>query len=380
MAINAPKISELAVGSEPTTALRLPAQYYLDDDILQLEKERIFFRSWLLAGHASQLPETGSYFTLSILGESLVFVRGEDGVVRGFYNVCRHRAHQLVEGSGCKQAITCPYHAWTYELNGQLRHARNSDKVLKFAPEKLGLVPVRVEEFLGFLMFNLDPEAESFATLFPGLEAEIREYTPGLDELVPDPHEVRGGTLQCNWKILLDNCIECYHCAPAHPAFVDLVDMDTYRIVCSDLHTTHVVDSTKSDNAAYGYDPRNAVRHAVFWHVWPNITLGVLPGSPNFGAFCIDPVSIDVTQPRSYSLREPEAPSEYDRAREEYGSNVLWPEDLGLCESVQRGMASRGYIRGRFMVGEIDDGESEIATYFFQRKICEALSSEDDGK
>ena len=373
MAINAPKISELAVGPDPAAALRLPAQYYLDDGIWQLEKERIFFRSWLLAGHASQLPETGSYFTLEILGESLVFVRGEDDVVRAFYNVCRHRAHQLVQGSGCKQAITCPYHAWTYELDGQLRHARNSDKVLGFTPEEFGLVSVRVEEFLGFLMFNFDPRAESFATLFPTLEAEIREYTPGLDELVPDPHEVRGGTLQCNWKILLDNCIECYHCAPAHPAFVDLVDMDTYRIVCSDLHTTHVVDSTRSNNAAYDYEPSNAVRHAVFWHLWPNITLGVLPGSPNFGAFCIDPVNIDVTQPRSYSLRRPEAPSKYDRAREEYGSNVLWPEDLGLCESVQRGMASRGYVRGRFMVGEIDDGESEIATYFFQRKICEAL-------
>ena len=374
MAINWQQITELPVGSDPTTALRLPAHYYLDDTIAQLEKERIFFRAWLLAGHVSQLPETGSYFTLDILGESLLFVRGEDGEIRGFYNVCRHRAHQLVKGSGCKQAITCPYHAWTYELNGTLRHARNSDKVTGFDPRAFGLVPVHVEEFLGFLMFNLDPEANSFRALFPTLEGEIREYTPTLDELVPDPHEVRGGTLKCNWKILLDNCIECYHCAPAHPAFVDLVDMDTYRIVLNDLHTTHVVDSTKTCNTAYDYAPGNAVRHAVFWHLWPNITFGVLPGSPNFGAFCFDPLSVDVTQPRSYSLRLAGAPTEYDRAREEYGTNVLWPEDLGLCESVQRGMASRGYRRGRFMVGEIDDGESEIATYFFQRKICEALS------
>ena len=300
MATERQAMFDLPVGPDPATALRLPAQYYLDDAILALEKERIFYSSWLLAGHVSQLPETGSYFSLEIFAEHLFFVRSEDDEIRGFYNVCRHRAHQLVQGSGCKSAITCPYHAWTYELNGKLRHARNADKVAGFQPRELGLVSVRVEQFLGFLFFNLDPEASSFASQFPELETEVRKFTPQLDDLVADTHEVRGGTLRCNWKILLDNCIECYHCAPAHPAFVDLVDMDTYRIVCGALHTTHIVESTKIRNAAYNYDPDNAVRHAVFWHLWPNVTLGVLPGSPNFGAFSIDPVSLDVTRPRSY--------------------------------------------------------------------------------
>ena len=374
MASAAPSNSESPVGLNPQSALRLPARYYLDEQFLEMEKERIFSRSWLLAGHVSQLPETGSYFTLDLLGEHLMFVRDDDGLVRGFYNVCRHRAHQLVQGSGCKNAITCPYHAWTYELDGRLRHARNSDKVRGFQPELFSLVPIKVEEFLGWLFFNLDPKAKSFTSQFPALEAEIRAFTPRMDDLVAHSGEPSETTLRCNWKILLDNCIECYHCAPAHRAFVDLVDLDTYRITCHEFHTTHVVNSVKSQNAAYTYDPNDAVRHAVFWHLWPNITLGVMPGSANFGAFSIDPVSLDITRPRSYSLRLPDGPTALDRARDEYGANVLWPEDRDLCESVQKGIKSRAYMPGPFMVGAFGDGESEIATHFFQRKICEALA------
>lgn len=378
MATKASPVVDFPVGPDPFTAQRLPANYYLDEDILNLEKERIFCRSWLLAGHVSQLPRSGSYFTLEILGERLFFVRGGDDVVRGFYNVCRHRAHELVQGTGCRQAITCPYHAWTYELDGKLRFARNSEQVAGFDATQFGLVAVRVERFLDFLFFNLDPDATSFATLLPGLESELREYVPRLDDLLVDPGAARGDgdTLKCNWKILLDNCMECYHCAPAHPAFADLVALDTYRISCHDLHTTHVAVSNKTHNTAYDYDRAPAVRHAAFWHLWPNITLGVMPGSPNFGAYSIDPVALDVTRPRSYSLRLPGAPTEQDRARDEYSANVLWPEDLGLCESVQRGIASRAYTRGPFMVGDMGDRDSEIAIHFFQRRICEALAAD----
>ena len=294
MVTDAHVMDDYLVGPDPATAWRLPARYYLDQTILELEKERIFFRSWLLAGHVSQLPRPGSYFTVDMLCERLFFVRGEDNELRGFYNVCRHRAHQLVEGSGCKSALTCPYHAWTYALDGRLRHARNSNMVEGFDPAHYSLVPVRVEQFLGFLLFNLDPDAESFEVLAPELEAEIRQYVPRLDDLVPVQQEGPSeATLRCNWKIALDNSIECYHCGPAHPAFVDLVDLDTYRITCHRMHTTHVMLSTKPCNAAYQYEPLNAGRYAVFWHVWPNLDFGVMPGSPNLGIFAIDPVSLD---------------------------------------------------------------------------------------
>ena len=375
MATHAHLMDDYGVGPDPASAWRLPARYYLDPGVLELEKERIFFRSWLLAGHISQLAEPGSYFTLDLLGERLFFVRGEDDEIRGFYNVCRHRAHALVEGRGCKHTITCPYHAWTYGLDGTLRHARNSHRVKGFDPAHYSLVSVRVERFLGFLLFNLDPDAESFVRLAPELESDIRKHVPQLDDLVAQPHTGPNddATLRCNWKVLLDNGIECYHCGPAHPAFVDLVDMDTYRITRHDMHTTHVMESTNTHNTAYEYESVGAVRQAVFWHVWPNLDFGMIPGSPNFGVFSIDPVRVDLTRTRGVSLRIPTAPTELDRARDRYEAEVLLPEDIGLCESVQRGIASRGYTRGRFMVGDIGDGESEIATHFFQRRISQAL-------
>jgi len=128
-----------------------------------------------------------------------------------------------------------------------------------------------------------------------------------------------------------------------------------------------------SRNAAYEYQPANAIRHAVFLHVGSNLDFGIMPGSPNLGGFSIDPVSVAVTRTRSVSLRLPTAPTEFDLGRDRYESEVLGPEDVALCESGQRGIASRGYGRGQFMVGDMDDGESEIATHFFQRKIFEAL-------
>ena len=363
------------VGPDPATASRLPARFYLDGSILALEKEKIFSHSWLLGGHTSELAEPGCYVVADILGEQLILIRGDDGEIRGFHNVCRHRGHELLKGSGCTQRITCPYHAWSYNLEGALIHARNSERVASFRPEDHALKPVRVEVFLGLVMFNLDADAPSFRAQFPSLEDEVRRYVPRFNELVPKTSAARDATtLECNWKVLLDNCIECYHCTPAHPAFVDLVDLETYQINCHELHTTHIVESVNTENAAYAYDPNDAVRHAVFWHLWPNLTLGVMPGSPNFGAFAFDPIAPTRTRTRGFSLRVPGPKSASELARDRYSAEVLWPEDLSLCESVQRGIASSAFSPGQFLVGDIPDGESEIGSHFFQHRIAVALA------
>ena len=363
------------VGPDPTTTSRLPARFYLDGSILALEKERIFKRAWLLGGHISEVAEPGCYVVGDILGEQVILIRGDDGEIRGFHNVCRHRGHELLKGSGCTRRITCPYHAWAYDLDGTLVHAKNTEKVATFRPEAHALKPVRVEQFLGLLLFNLDADAPSFQDQFPALEDEVHRYVPRLDELVPESSAARDATtLECNWKVLLDNCLECYHCTPAHPAFVDLVDLETYQIVCHDAHTTHIVQSVKTDNAAYPYDANDEVRHAVFWHLWPNWTLGVFPGSPNFGAFAFDPITPTRTRTQGISMRIPGPKSESDLARARYSSEVLWPEDLSLCEAVQRGIATSAFEPGQFLVGDIADGESEIATHFFQHRIAVALA------
>lgn len=367
-------MNRTATGHGEIGSWTLPARYYTDPAIFEREKERIFLRSWLFVGHESQIAEPGGYLTYDIYDQGVVVMRGHDGVLRGFHNVCQHRAHRLLEGQGRVPVITCPYHAWAYGLDGALRTARGSEHVPGFDTRAFGLKPVRVETFLGLVLVNFDPDAVPFAKQAVGLADQIRERAPWLGDLVLRDGGFRSGELvECNWKVLLDNCTECYHCTPCHPSFVDLVDIETYMITTHPLHTMHTGACTKPSNRAYDYGDNAAVRGITFWHVWPNITLGVMPGSENFLVFAMDPVAPTRCLTRGQHFFRPGAPTESDTAREAYGDDVLWPEDKGIVESVQRGLASRGYDRGRFIINRDRHDMSEHAASFFQEKIRAAL-------
>ena len=353
----------------------LPGHYYTDPEIFEREKERIFYRSWQYAGHISRFARPGSDLALDLLDQSLLFMRDDDGEIRGFYNVCQHRAHQLLTGRGCTRSIVCPYHGWRYRLDGNLEHARNAEQVEGFNPSDIRLQSIRTERFLDLVFFNLDPDAPSFASQVPGLEQEIRERVPELERLRPrdDAGGFGSATLKCNWKVLVDNCVECYHCDPAHPAFVDLVDLDAYRIVVHRMHSSHVARSERADSAAYPYAPEARAPEFAFWHVWPNLTFGRFPGSPNFAVFSADPVSVAVSRSRGDQLYLPDTESAPDTARRDYIAQILFPEDLAICESVQRGIGSRGYRPGRLIVTPDHGGRSESVTHLFQRLTVEAL-------
>ena len=325
-------------------AWTLPARYYTDPAIFAAEKERIFLRSWLYVGHEGQLAEPGAYLAYDIYDQGVVVMRGHDGVLRGFHNVCQHRAHRLLEGQGRVAVITCPYHAWAYGLDGALRTARGSERSVGFDPRQFGLKPVRVETFLGFVMVNFDLDARPFADQAVGLADQIRARAPWFDDLIPRHAGFRSGeAVACNWKVLLDNCTECYHCAPCHPAFVDLVDIETYTITTHGMHTMHTGRCTKPEtNTAYRYGADEAVQSFTFWHVWPNITFGIMPGTENFLVFAMDPVSPTQCLTRGQHFVHGRAATASDAAREAYGDDVLWPEDKSIVESVQRGLASRG--------------------------------------
>lgn len=364
-----------ANGRTQVCAWTLPARYYTDPAIFEREKERIFLRSWLYVGHESQVAEPGAFLTYDIYDQGVAIVRGHDGTLRAFHNVCQHRAHRLLEGQGRLPVITCPYHAWAYGLDGALRTARGSEHVPGFDARAFGLKPVRVETFLGLVMINVDEHASPFAEQAVGLADQVRARAPWLDDLVLSDAGFRTGEeVACNWKVLLDNCTECYHCAPTHPAFVDLVDIETYTITTHALHTMHTaVCSKPATNKAYAYGADDAVQSFAFWHVWPNITLGVMPGTENFLVFAMDPVAPGRCRTRGQHFHRPGAPVPSDLAREAYGDGVLWPEDKGIVELVQRGLASRGYDRGRFIVNDDRHDLSEHAAAFFQEKICAAL-------
>jgi len=356
--------------------MTLPKRYYTDPSVLEREKRKIFCRSWQYAGHACQLPDVGSYFTLDFLDDSLFFIRDAERRIRGFYNVCQHRAHQLVEGQGCKQILTCPYHAWSYGLDGTLRSARGTDRCQGFESAKYGLEPVRVEMLNDIIMFSLDPSTPSFESLIPGVAEEMRREIPRLSQFVEDkqPEGFAGSILECNWKVLADNCIECYHCVPSHPAFVDLVDMKTYRIELHQMHAKHVAKIRRVDSKeAYSVTPTEGAEDFLVWHIWPNLTIIKFPGPTGFGVFAIDPLSVAQCRSRGHYFRCPGPDTSEEAARREYIAKVLFPEDKRICESVQLGLRSGGYRQGPIVAPEACDGGSEATVGLFHRLNLEAL-------
>jgi len=352
----------------------LPSRYYTDPAVWEAEKEKIFYRSWIYVCHESQIAKPGDYTTTKIIDQNVAVVRGRDGALRAFYNVCQHRAHELLTGQGnLKAVITCPYHAWAYDLEGKLRTARNCEKVKGFDKADFTLPQVRVETLLGLVFVNLDPDAVPFAQQAPELEADIRASIPHWDEIVfTNSYDFGGRPIEAGWKVVVDNYVECYHCATAHPAFADMIEMPAYE------HTTHGITArqlgprTHADNSAYKLTPEDRTTQAFFWYLWPTTTINMLPGRGDVMITSVVPHGPGRTAFRNDRFAvggDPEIAERHD-----YLQNILGVEDMDLCESVQRGLVSKGYDQGRFMVDEARTGEGEHVVHFFHKLVFDALN------
>ena len=249
---------------EADRSYTMPARYYLDPDIYEQEKQAIFERTWHCIGHESQVRAPGDYLTLGIADESVFVMRGEDGGLRGFFNVCRHRAHRLLEGAGNARTIVCPYHAWSYHSDGRFRHARFASEMRDFNPEEFCLPQIRVESLCGFLFVNLDLGATSIADLAPGLDVDLRTHVPHLADLRPVESfafdSPRTAGWKANWKVVVDNYMECYHCAKAHPALADLMVMDSYEHVVHDQWARQLSRGSRPENRAYTFAAEDDVQ------------------------------------------------------------------------------------------------------------------------
>ncbi|MCJ8336285.1 MAG: aromatic ring-hydroxylating dioxygenase subunit alpha, partial [Epibacterium sp.] len=214
--------------SSPLT-FSLDAKYYTDPAIFEKEMSGLLMKPWQFAGHTNDIPNVGDYFAFEVAGQNLFAIRGRDKVVRSFYNVCQHRAHEMVTGTGNTRVVVCPYHQWTYELTGGLRAGPNIKKVPGFDREKICLTEVRTEDFHGFLFVNLDDDAASMDEWYPGVREEIAEYVPHITDLAPlEWVEIPEN---CNWKCSVENYSECYHCPSNHPTFAEgVVKPETYDI------------------------------------------------------------------------------------------------------------------------------------------------------
>jgi carnitine monooxygenase subunit len=256
-------------------------RYYTDPEIAKAERSGLLSRTWQFAMHSADIPNPGDYCAFDVAGESLFASRGRDGAARVFYNVCQHRANEMVSGTGNTRVLVCPNHAWAYELTGALRAGPNISTVHGLDKSDICLTEVRCEDFHGFLFVNLDENAAPMDEWFPGVREELAAYVPDINRLVP--LEWVEAPENCNWKVSVENYSECYHCPMNHPTFAKgVIKPETYDI--RPLPQGHVLRHTTEcqgpEAMTYLVD-LDANEHAGenrSWFLVADVLVSVLPG------------------------------------------------------------------------------------------------------
>ena len=356
---------------QPQRSWSIDTRVYREPRFLDIDRQAVFHRSWQFLCHGERLRDAGSYVAADVQGQGVFAVRGADGALRAFYNVCKHRAHQLLAGSGTVDTITCPYHAWRYELDGRLRFARHADAVEGFDKADFCLTPVKVEEFCSLMFVNLDPQATPLAEQTGRLAEEVQRHAPDLGRLT-HAHRLEY-RIQANWKAVVDNFLECYHCPVAHRDFVSLVDMSTYKVTTHGIWSSHMASAGNTDNSAYTVDGATCTEHAV-WYLWPNTTLMRYPGRGNFMVWRFIPNGPEETLEQFDFYFETAEPNGPEREAIRYIDEVLQVEDINLVESVQRGMRTPAFTRSRYMVDPQGTGMSEHAVHHFHGLLLHAYA------
>lgn len=364
--------------ADPDRSFNMPVAYYTDPDIFEREKEAIFFRSWRFVGHSTEMPEAGDYLTQDICGQSVFVVRDAKGGINGFYNVCQHRAHELVSGrrGNVKAVITCPYHAWAYGLDGSLRTARFAEGVEGFEKSDFGLSRIRVEIFCGFVFVNLDPDARPIGECAPGFEETFRALVPDLDRMVWT--DQANFDIAANWKVVAENGLDGYHVflsGPAHKALGELMDGHNLKMTTHEGWAKLHAHAGTGDNKAYGYSTgKGQTDEYVTMLLWPDLLLFTLPGANGVWSFLMAPEGPGRTR-EEVAAYTPDGVAMDDATKEavRYMNEVLGPEDVGLNIGVQKGLNSRGYRQGRLMVDEARSDMSEHTIHFVQMMTLKAL-------
>jgi choline monooxygenase len=347
----------------------LPADWYTDPAVLRLEQERIFARSWQYAGRAEVVREPGTFFTTFAGHIPVVVVRDREGELRGFVNVCRHRGHIVADGSGSRNALQCPYHAWTYDLDGTLRAAPRSEREPDFDWEAYSLLPVSVEALGPLVFVNPDRDASPLAQALGRLPAHLADGGLDLDRL--RLRERVEWEIASNWKIAMENFLECYHCPVAHPGFSKVIDVDpdAYLLESDGLVSSQfgsVRESAFGDGSKAPYLPEGEARRAQYHLLWPNTTINVDPGPGNMSVDVTRPAGVDRCAGVTEYFFYEEVPDETARQMIEFASQV-GREDATLVESVQRGLASGMVPQGRLLLS------SEHLIQHFQGLVADAL-------
>jgi choline monooxygenase len=346
-------------------ARTLPYDWYADAAVLRLEQERIFARSWQYAARLDQVGEPGQLTTAWAGSLPVLLARGRDDELRGFVNVCRHRAHILCDGDARRETIQCPYHAWTYGLDGTLRSAPRSDREPGFDTSGLGLVGVSVDTWGPFVFVNPDPEATPLADHLGELPDLVA--ADGIDVAALRFHaRAESDEYACNWKLCVENFLECYHCAVAHPGLSKVLDVspDAYG-----LEARGRVASQFGPPRGDGAYADGEVGRGQFHLLFPGTVVNVMPGKPNLSIGPVVPRGPDRTYRFLDYFVEPDTDEEW---LAEYLAldDQVGAEDRILVENVQRGVASGGLEAGTLLP------ESEKLIAWFQALVVEALGAD----
>ncbi len=328
-------------------ASTLPAPLYFGAETFEEEKRRIFGCTWQAVGHVRQALNPGDYFTFDLIGEPLLIVRGEDDVLRGFYNVCRHRAGNPASGCGNRKLFRCGYHGWTYRLDGALLVTPEFDGVQDFDAEEFGLAPVRIEEWFNLIFVNLDPGAGPLQESLGELPLQAEKF----DFRNMKFSERRTYEMNCNWKTYIDNYLEGYHVPSVHPSLNREINYNAYTVEPYHQHVrqwTPIRGAQPGDEKARRYQQAGEDLTADYFWIFPNWMLNCYP----------DNVSLNIILPlgpeRTLAIFEWYLP-EKDLGSEAAGkalafSDEIQVEDVGICEIVQKNLRSRSYYAGRYSV------------------------------
>lgn len=316
-------------------ARTLPARCYVDPEFAALERAAVFGASWQLVAHAAQVRAAGDHAVGEAAGVPIVVVRGADGVLRALHNVCRHRAGPLAtcDGRGAR-ALVCKYHGWTYALDGALRGAPGMDAAALGAGA-IDLPAARVAQWRG-LVFVATGAAPPFEHLVADIDARI-----GADSFTNYAFDRRVVyEVACNWKVYVDNFLEGYHLVRVHPGLAELLDAGAYR---TEAGAWHVLQSSPLDATQGPYGAASADDEALYWWLWPNTMLNVLPGRLQTNRV----IPLDAQRCRvEFDYYYPPGTDPATAARDREFADQVQAEDGAICEAVQRGLASGSYDCG----------------------------------
>ena len=348
-------------------ASTIPATWYIDKDVYELELKTVFSTSWQLVGRVDQLRKPGQYITAEIAGEPIVVVRGNDNVLRAFFNVCRHHAAAVMTSpEGLATQLRCPYHGWTYSLAGELKGTPDFGGVCDFERQQNGLVPVEIAEWENWIFVQLNKDG---CTLPDFLTNELVDAIQRLDLSNLHWLERRHYNFDCNWKVFVDNYLDGgYHVPYLHKGLDSVLDYNNYMIENGKNHCLQWSPIVSEGAEAQTGAVRKGDRALYYW-IYPNFMINWYDGVMDTNL--VLPRGVDQTEV-IFDFYFPDVVSETARATNLASIAVgqrIQDEDVAICKSVQRGLHSRAYSAGRLSV------RREAGEHLFHRLLFADLSN-----